>query len=171
MTNYVSIGRIVATFGLKGEVVLQHNLGKKSPFKGLEAIFIEEKKDEFLPYFVEAARVKNDSETFLKLEGLESKESARRIIQKQVWLPEEEFHKHAADTSAISLLGYHIIDGNNNLGPILEVIEQPHQLLCRIDLNGKEALIPVHAETLVKMDQRKKQVYLNLPDGLLEIFS
>ena len=49
MTNYNSIGKIVATFGVKGEVVLHHQLGKKTSLKGLETIFIEEKKDEMLP--------------------------------------------------------------------------------------------------------------------------
>lgn len=170
MTNYVSIGKIVATFGLKGEVVLQHKLGKKTALKGLETIFIEEKKDEFLPYFIEAAKAKNESEIYIKLEGLESKEIAQRIIQKQVWLTEDEFHKHAEGSAAISLLGYHIIEKNKDLGEILEVIEQPHQLLCRIDLDGKEALIPIHSGTLQKMDPRKKQVFVDLPDGLLEIF-
>jgi ribosomal 30S subunit maturation factor RimM len=30
MTEYFKIGKIVASFGLKGEVILKHNLGKKS---------------------------------------------------------------------------------------------------------------------------------------------
>lgn len=170
MTNYVSIGKLVATFGYKGEMVLQHNLGKKTALKGLDTIFIEERKNEFLPYFIEGVKVKSDDELFIKLEGYDSKESARKLLQKQVWLTEEVFHSHAEKSSPISLLGFHIIHEGKDLGEILEVIEQPHQLLCRIEMEGKEALIPVHQETLVKMDQKKKQVFVELPDGLLEIF-
>ena len=59
---------------------------------------------------------------------------------------------------------------DENLGEILEVIEQPHQLLCRIDYKGKEALIPVHEETLVKVDKKNKIVHVDLPEGLLEVF-
>ena len=44
MNEYIHIGRIVASFGLKGEVILQHALGKKSTLKGVEAIFIEQTK-------------------------------------------------------------------------------------------------------------------------------
>ena len=47
--NYCSIGRFVATFGVGGELILQHHLGKKSSLKGLETIFIEAAKDEMLP--------------------------------------------------------------------------------------------------------------------------
>jgi 16S rRNA processing protein RimM len=56
------------------------------------------------------------------------------------------------------------------LGKILEVIEQPHQLLCRIEVQGKEALIPLHEETILKIDKKKQQVIVELPEGLLEIY-
>jgi 16S rRNA processing protein RimM len=56
------------------------------------------------------------------------------------------------------------------LGKVIEVIEQPHQVLCRIDFNGKEALIPLHEGTIVKVDKKKLQVIVELPEGLLEIY-
>ena len=56
------------------------------------------------------------------------------------------------------------------LGKILEVIEQPHQVLCRISLNNKEAFIPLHEETIKKIDRKKQQVIVALPPGLLEIY-
>jgi len=170
MTNYCSIGKLVATFGINGELVLKHHLGKKTSLKGLETLFIEKQKDELLPYFIESAKIKNDDEVFLKIEGINTKEAARILVTKQVWLPEEDFHKYAAKSAPISLLGYHIINDNTDLGEILEVIEQPHQLLCRISLEGKEALIPVHPETLQKIDKKSKRVIVVLPDGLLDIF-
>ncbi|AEW03257.1 16S rRNA processing protein RimM [Niastella koreensis GR20-10] len=171
MTNYNSIGKIVATFGVKGEVVLQHQLGKKTSLKGLESVFIEEKKDEMLPYFLEGARIKNDDELFLKFEGINTKEAAHKLMQKRVWLPQEEFEKYVSKSAPIMLLGYHIINEGTDLGEILEIIEQPHQLLCRIDLKGKEALIPVHEDFLLKIDKKKKQVHVELPEGLLDIYS
>lgn len=170
MTNYCSIGKLVATFGLKGEIILKHQLGKKTSLKGLEVIFIEEKKDELLPYFIETSRIKNEGEIFLKLEGINTKESANKIVQKQVWITQEEFHKHAAKSAPIALLGFHIIHDGADLGEILEVIEQPHQLLCRIMWKGKEALIPLHEETIIKLDKKKKEVVVSLPEGLLEVF-
>ena len=170
MSNYFNIGKLVATFGVKGELVLKHSLGKKTSMSGLEIVFIEEKKDELLPYFIEATRIKNESEIFLKLEGINAKEPAQRLVQKQIWLAADDFHKFAGRSAPISLLGYHAIHQGEDLGEILEVIEQPHQLLCRIELNGKEVLLPVHTETLQKVDKNKKQVILDLPDGLLDIF-
>jgi 16S rRNA processing protein RimM len=170
MTNYCSIGRLVATFGLNGELVLRHHLGKKTALKGLETLFIEKQKDELLPYFIQSTKIKNAEELYIKVEGINSKEAARTLVQKQVWLPDEDFQKFAGKSSPISLLGFHIIHDNTDLGEILEVIEQPHQVLCRISLDGKEALIPVHQETLKKIDKKTKQVVVDLPEGLLDIF-
>lgn len=170
LKNYVSIGKLVASFGVSGEMVLRHHLGKKTSLKGLETIFIEDKKDELLPYFIQSIKIKSADELFMKLEDINSKEAARKFIQKQVWLTEDEFHKHAGKSAPISFLGFKIFHNDEDLGEILEVIEQPHQLLCRIDYKGKEALIPVHEETLVKVDKKNKIVHVDLPEGLLEVF-
>jgi 16S rRNA processing protein RimM len=170
MSNYFNIGKLVATFGVKGELILKHSLGKKTSLNGLETIFIEEKKDELLPWFIEATRIKSDTEIYIKLEGLDAKEPAQRLVQRPIWLTADDFHKFAARSAPISLLGYHVLHQGEDLGEILEVIEQPHQVLCRIELNGKEVLLPVHTETLQKVDKNKKQVILDLPDGLLDIF-
>jgi 16S rRNA processing protein RimM len=170
MANYNSIGKLVATFGVKGEVVLQHHLGKKTSLKDLETVFIEAKKDEMLPYFIENTRIKNEEELFIKFEGIDTKEAAFKLMQKKLWLTQDDFNKYAAKSAPIALLGFHIINEGNDLGEILEVIEQPHQVLCRIEVNGKEALIPVHEDFLLKIDKKKKQVHVELPEGLLDIY-
>jgi 16S rRNA processing protein RimM len=170
MTNYHSIGKLVATFGVKGEVVLQHYLGKETSLKDLETVFIEAKKDEMLPYFIENTRIKSEEELFIKFEGIETKEAATKLLQRKLWLTQDDFNKYASKSAPIALLGFHIINEGKDLGEILEVIEQPHQVLCRIEVSGKEALIPVHENFLLKIDKKKKQVHVELPDGLLDIY-
>ena len=170
MNEYINIGKLVATFGVKGELILKHALGKRTTLKGVEAIFIEQQKSSYLPYFVQSSKAKDTEEMYVQVEGVESKESAHRLIQKNVWLLDDDFRKIAGKTAPISLLGYVLITEGENLGPIEEVIEQPHQVLLRISLNGNEALIPLHEETLQKIDRKKKEVHVVLPDGLLDIY-
>ncbi len=168
--NYNSIGKIVASFGVKGDLILQHHLGKKTSLKGLEALFVEMIKGEMLPYFIQSAKIKSEDEIYLKLEGVDTKEAAQQLRQKEIWLTEEVFLKYAAKSSILSLLGYRLIDDGVDRGAILEIIEQPHQMLARIDLQGKEALIPLHGQTLDKIDKKKKEVHVVLPDGLLDVY-
>lgn len=168
--EYFNAGKFVAAFGLQGELVLKHTLGKKTTLKGLQVIFVEEKKDSFIPWFIQSTRAKNEEETFIKLEGIATREGATRLVQKQAWLPEADFKKFAAKSSAATLLNFDVVQDGNVLGKILEVIEQPHQTLCRIDFEGKEAFIPLHEETLLKIDKKKGQVIVDLPEGLLDVY-
>lgn len=172
MTNqYFKIGKIAATIGLKGDLVLKHSLGKtKYSLKSLKTIFIQDKKDSFLPYFIESVVVKSDAELLVKFEDLNLKETAAKLIQQEVWLTEEDFQKFAAATAPISMLGFNLINEGKDLGEIIEVIEQPHQVLCSIMLDGKEALIPIHDESLEKIDKKNRKVFVKLPEGLLDIY-
>lgn len=170
MAEYFNIGKMVAVHGLKGELILLHELGKKSSLKGLATIFIEDKKDSLLPWFIEETRIKSEKEIYIKLEGLESREQAMKLVQKKVWLPEADQKKYLSKTAPSSILGYSIISEGEDLGPVLEVIEQPQQLLCRLEIRGKEVLIPLHEQSIEKIDHRKKQIRVELPDGLLDIY-
>ncbi len=170
MNNYFKIGRLAGTFGINGQVVLEHSLGKKTSLKGLDNIFIEENENSFLPYFIETAKIKNDKEVYLKLEGISSKEAAHHLIKNQVWLAEADFKKLASVSAPISLLGYVVLNEKKEIGEVIEVIEQPHQVLCKILIDNKEALLPVHEETLEKIDKKNRRLFLKLPEGLLDIY-
>jgi 16S rRNA processing protein RimM len=170
MAEYTSIGKIVATFGLAGEVILKHGLGKKTALKDVAVVFIEEVKGSYIPWFVTESKAKTEDEIYLKVEGVNSKESAQRLTQKKVWLKTEDFRKLAGKSSPIALIGYLLINEGEELATIEEVIEQPHQVLLRIVLSGNEALIPLHDETLDKIDHKKHQVHVTLPDGLLDVY-
>ncbi len=168
--SYRNIGKIVSAFGLKGEMIVLHHLGKKIAVSKIKVIFLEQKKDELLPYFVEHIRKKGDDELSLKLEGIDSKEDATKFIRREVWLNEEEIQTHTQKNNPIGWVGYKILDQGKDLGPILEIIEQPHQILCRLEINTREVLIPINEQTLDKVDHKNKTVLLSLPDGLLEVY-
>ena len=49
MSDYINIGKFVSAFGLTGELVLKHALGKKTIFKEIEVLFVEQ----LLPSFAQ----------------------------------------------------------------------------------------------------------------------
>ncbi|MBL7739855.1 MAG: 16S rRNA processing protein RimM [Chitinophagaceae bacterium] len=170
MTEYFKIGKLVAVTGLKGELLVKHTLGKKTSLKGVQALFTEERKDSFIPWFIASTRIKSEEEVYIMIEGIDTREAAGKLSQKEVWLAEADFKKLAAKTAPISLLNYTIINSGEPIGEIQEVIEQPHQLLCRLEIKGKEVLIPVNESTLQKINHTKRQVIVALPEGLLDIY-
>ena len=156
--------------GLNGELLLKHELGKRTSLKGLQHLFIEEKKGSFIPWFIESARSRNETEIYLKLEGINNRETAMKWLRKPVWLAEPDFKRFAARSAPASLLGYQVIHDREPLGEILELIEQPHQLIGRLEIRGREVLVPLHEQTLEKIDHKRKQVWVRLPEGLLDIY-
>ena len=102
MENYLSIGKLAATFGVKGEVVLEHHLGEEASLEGVVAIFIEEFTGKFIPYFIAGSKTKSGTEMILSLEGIESPESAKRFLRKKIWLKEEDVKKEPDSKPTVS---------------------------------------------------------------------
>lgn len=151
-------------------MIVQHHLGKKIAVAKIKVIFLEQKKEELLPYFVVTARKKSEDDLYIKLEGIDSKETAAKFLRREVWIKEEEMRAHIAKNNPIVWVGYSIMDQGKDLGPVLEVIEQPHQVLCRLEIDNKEVLIPINEQTLQKIDHKTRVLLLTLPDGLLEVY-
>lgn len=171
MNNYFSIGKLAAIFGLQGEFILKHSLGKKTTLKGVEALFLEERKNSFIPYFIQKTAVKDHEHVFVKLEGIDNKEDARRLLQTEVYLAEADFKQQTAASAPLSMLGFTVHDQQQGvLGVIEEVIEMPMQVLARVMIGEKEVLIPLNEQSLVKVDKKKQVVHVDLPDGLLAIY-
>ena len=170
MDEHIHIGKLVATVGLKGELLLKHVLGKKTIFKQGEVLFIETEKNIRLPYFTENSASKNNTETIIKIEDLNTKEQAAKLLQKKIWLTKNDFEKHVSKTAPVNLMGFSVIENERILGEVEAVIEQPQQILLQINVQQKEVLIPLHEKTLKKIDRKKKQVHVVLPEGLLDVY-
>ncbi|MFM7671568.1 MAG: ribosome maturation factor RimM [Bacteroidota bacterium] len=170
MPVYLPIGKFIGSHGVGGDLILQHTLGKRSDLSGIQALFVEERKDQFLPWFIEKAQPRSEEETLIKLEGIDSKEQAQKLARRAVWLAGADFQKKVSRSAPVKLLGYRIQEAERDLGEILELIEQPHQLLCRLQIEGKDVLIPLHEESLKRVDHKKRIVHVTLPEGLLDIY-
>lgn len=171
MSDYIHIGKLVAPHGVAGAVILEHALGKPIHFKGIEALFVEQKTGSFIPYFIESATAKTDTITHLHIEGIKTREAANFLTSKKVWLPQEDFQKLVEKNSPLALLGYMVQEAGKDIGVIQEVIEQPHQLMVTILYQGQEAYIPLHEESLKGVNHAKKTVQVELPDGLLDLYT
>ncbi len=168
--KYELIGKIIAVSGLNGDVILHHFLGKKNNFKNVKTIFLEMQNNSYLPYFIENGKANSIDKTLLKFDGVNSKEGAKALLQKNAYLLPADFEKNIAEKAPVSIEGYTVINEKKLLGKIENIIEYPQQVLLQVNNKGKEILIPMHAETVLKIDRKKKEITVQLPDGLLEIF-
>ncbi len=166
------IGKLVATHGLKGELVMVHGFQAKLNLDGLTAVlFVEQKSGSFIPYFIEGARATTNEEVIVKLEGVDTPEKAKLLVRKPVCVEDEIFEKLTPADSLLMIIGYMVTDKQAGLlGPVAEIIESPGQMLAMVMVQDKEVLIPINETTLKKIDPAAKKVLVDLPDGLLSIY-
>lgn len=171
MAQYLQIGKIAATFGLKGEVVLLHQLGTNPHWENVPALFIEKNKNNFIPYFIESIHPKSATEALVKFESIESKETAGRLLKKGVYLEKALFQEQITPESHLFYLGFTLYDRKEKeLGEIAELIDLPEQLLAKVFQEGNELLIPLTEQTIERIDRDQKVIYVALPEGLLDIY-
>ncbi len=172
MINLVKIGKIVSTHGLEGNVVLHHNIQSKRPFDKVDFIFVEIAPSHKIPFFIEKKKVLNDTELLLHLEDIDSVEKAKPFSNKTAFIETKQLKEVAPNNVSDMLIGYLVKDQTlGALGKITDLFETPGQVLAAIDFNGNEALIPLVDATLKQIDHQKKMLIVQLPEGLLDIYS
>jgi len=80
------------------------------------------------------------------------------------------FHIKSLEDSELSFLGYELIDAKiGSIGKVLDVQELPQQLMLTVSFQGEEKYIPLVDDFIDYISQENKEIWLNLPDGLLDL--
>jgi 16S rRNA processing protein RimM len=66
-------------------------------------------------------------------------------------------------------VGYTIVNAGVEIGVISEIEEYPQQEMATINYNKKDILIPLNEQFIIKLDNKKKVIEMELPEGLLEL--
>ncbi len=174
MEKYTSIGFTKKCHGLKGELKVLVEDEFLEDFLKTPVIFLAI-NGRHLPYFVEKARMGN--ELILKLEDVDSKENAQLLSSKEIFLQpanilKEEERELEVESNLVfgHLIDFIIIDTElGEIGKIEEVIEFPQQEMAVISHHENEFFIPLHENLIEKIDDKKQYIYMNLPEGILDI--
>jgi 16S rRNA processing protein RimM len=165
-TEQITIGKIVAAVGLRGEVKVYPYSDKRERFaRGAELLL------DGLPARIEAVRfVKNLP--ILKLDGVADREGAETLRGRALSisaasltpLPDGEWYVR-------DLIGCGLYDENGNiLGTITDVIQNGAQDLYEIALpGGRRFLLPAVEDFVLRVDVIGKRVVARVPDGLPEL--
>ena len=165
----IRIGKIVATHGLQGSLVLTHVVGSSDWLKKDDVIFLELNKGSFIPFFVQTAKAANDEEYIIPVEDVTVVEAAKKLIGKQAYVKEDILSATAADTPLL-WIGFNLVDKEKgSLGPIEDVMQAGPQWLAKLTYEGKEVLIPLIEQMILDVNIRNKYIRMDLPDGLLDL--
>lgn len=168
--DYFRIGTISKTRGLKGELQVYVD------FDGLEdikftAIFFDV-AGKLVPYFVSSIKYPMPNTAYLNLEEVDHIDKAAILVKKDLYLPNKlKPKKSEEEFTLMDLEGFIAIDETHGeLGEITDVIEYPQQVIASVNYKNREVLFPLNATFIKGIDVEGGEVYLDLPEGLLDVY-
>lgn len=127
----------------------------------------------FVPFFIEEYRFRSDSTALVKLEGIYTAERARMFTNIEVYFPVEHVSEEAtaAELSWDFFVGFRMEDvRHGSLGTVIEVDATTVNTLFVVEQSdGEELLVPAQEAFIVGIDQKKKRITVDLPEGLLAL--
>ena len=126
----------------------------------------------FVPFFIEEYRFRSDSTALVKLEGIDTAERARMFTNVEVYFPVK--HAEEAEDGELSwnfFVGFRMVDvRHGELGDVVEVASATVNTLFVVEQeDGADLLVPAQEEFIVEINQEKKLITVELPEGLLNL--
>ena len=163
------LGTVVGKYSFKGEVLVKTDTDSPETYATLESIFVETTAG-LVPFFIQKCLLHKSSLLRIQFEDVDSDEAANTLLKKKLFLPlallpplsGNKFYYH-------EVIGFKVFDRETFIGTLLQINDQSAQPLLEIDYKGKNLLIPLHDDFIIKLDRKNKQLTLNLPEGLLDL--
>ncbi|MEO6882634.1 MAG: ribosome maturation factor RimM [Bacteroidia bacterium] len=167
----IEIGKIIKTIGFKGEVtVLLHIPVSKKSFA--EKIIFLKLNNRLVPFFIKYIRIVNNSAT-LAIDGKDTEKKVSEFLKTEIYLPAATLVLSAEKKAFGSeLIGFSVNDKKlGNIGEIREVLDFPQQKILQIiHPNGKEILLPLIENFILKTNRKEKILEIEAPEGLVEMY-
>ncbi|MEH0157859.1 ribosome maturation factor RimM [Limibacter armeniacum] len=164
------LGYITKTHGLDGEVLFFLDVNDPTAYNELDTVFIEE-RGQLVPYFIESM-VTHKDRFIVKLEDIDALEAAETLRGAQLFLPlavlpeleDGQFYYH-------EVIGYTVVDQQQGkLGTVKNVYTNAAQDIINMSYKGKEVLIPVTDDIVIRANHDTKELEVNLPEGLVDVY-
>jgi 16S rRNA processing protein RimM len=165
------IGHISRKHGYKGDLLIKLDVDNPIRYKNLESVFVEI-KGKLVPFFLSYCKLNQKGFLHVHFEGVDNDSMATKLCKSGLYLPlsflpplsGNKFYYHEIE-------GYKVFDNRyGELGIVNNVVNQKIQPLFSIDNSGVEILVPINDEILVSLDREKKELLLDCPQGLIEVY-
>ena len=160
------IGRLGKAHGIRGEVSF---LFDDDVFDRVNADYLILDIDGILvPFFLEEYRFKSDANALVKFDGIDTLERAKELTGCEVFFPREMSDEDDEHISWAEIVGYELVDSETGTvaGTIASVDDSTMNTLFELE-DGR--LIPASEELIQKVDTKKHQIEIKLPEGILEL--
>jgi len=164
--NYIFIGKIVSTHGIKGEIKIISDFDfKDKAFKVGNVIYLGKDKKEFR---VTSYRRHKNYE-MITFDGYNNINLVLPFMKENIYILENDLHLNDKEYLDSSLIGLSIYNNDEELGEIIEIFSpSPNRKVIRFTSNGKNYLVPYMQNFVKEIDLSNKKVVLYSMEGVLE---
>ena len=160
------IGRLGKPHGMKGEISMQVD---DDVFDRVDADFLVLMVDGILvPFYMEEYRFRTDTVALVKFEDIDTVERARELTNCDVYFP-----RHLADSDDEEytwsfFVGFDLVEAGSGktVGHIAAVDDSTVNVLFEL---ADGTLIPASEELIINIDNTRKQITMELPEGILDL--
>jgi len=165
----IRVGKIAATHGLQGTLILTHVTERNDWLQKGHVLFVELQKGSRIPYFVERVKAGGAGELQVGLEDVATVEAAKKLVGKHVYVDAALLGK-ASENTPLLWIGFNVVDAHKGgIGPLADVTQAGPQWIGTIISDGREILIPLVPQMIIEVNARNKYIRMDLPEGLLDI--
>ena len=163
------IGVVKKTHGFKGQLKISITTPEAEDLETEQLFILIDEKP--VPFFIEDISGTTDV-WIVKLEDCNPEAEALGLFNCKVYVLKSLLPENLVDTKAIPLIGYRINDHTlGTLGLVTDYIERPVQDLIVMEWQNNEHYIPVDKDIIHLIKHDKKEILVNLPEGLLNLNS
>ncbi|MES2590289.1 MAG: ribosome maturation factor RimM [Bacteroidota bacterium] len=165
-----NLGYIAKRVGNFGELAFVLDVDNPGKYQKLESVFVE-LNNTLVPFFIKKIHLRGNT-AVATVEGIDTIDKAEELIKSGLYLPlsmlpplkGKQFYFH-------EMPGYTVIDKTyGEIGVVEKVLDYPQQAIFQVKKDDHEILIPAKDDFIVSINRDTKQLHINAPEGLIDIY-
>ena len=163
--EYIYIGKIVNTHGIKGELRLLSNFKyKEKVFLQNRKIYIGEEKQEEMIKSYRHHKIFD----MITIYGYDDINEVLKFKNKDVFVKKNDLDLGKKEYLDEDLINLNVIFNNQEVGHVVAIRQiNPKNKIIEAEINNKITLIPYHEDFILNVDLENKRIELKLIEGMI----
>ena len=160
------IAQVLKSNGIDGELLMS--------FRDIDPEEIDQHEPVFIifdglpvPFFIKSLTTRGTSKALVRLNDICSLEDAEELAGKAVYADEDSYESE--DEGFEDLVGWTLLDADGNVrGTVAEFEDIPGNPCITVDTGNGQAMVPLHEDLILSVDEDRQELTMEIPDGLLD---
>lgn len=165
----ILLGRISKTYGHFGFVVVRLQGPSDNIWNNREEPVFIEVDGKPVPFFIEDSEQPDRDHVRVKFDGYDNSEVVEEFVGCNVLTASSRVEEND-DLDVMALVGYTLLDGNNNeVGIIDDIQDNASQYLLSVLHGDNSFFVPIHEDLIIDLNQQDKTITLSIAEGLIDL--